>query len=520
MFQVNGKPFLMLAGEVHNSNSSTLTAMQPVWRIAKELGMNSILLPVSWELIEPEEGKFDFGIVDGLIREARENGLRLGFLWFGTWKNAGCGYAPAWVKTDLKRFPRAQLVKGKNKCRIEMFYGIEYTTLSVFGEETCKADARAFAQLCKHIKTIDKQEHTVIYIQVENEAGLLGAAREYSDIADERFAGEVPADFTAAMRAHSATMREDIRKSVKNGKENGSWAEVYGDDAEEIFYTYHVAKYIDSVAAAGKAEYEIPMAVNVWLDQGGGPGAYPTGGPINKMLELWKICAPHIDLLTPDIYVQNFLEVCDQYTRLGDPLMIPETATHGYAGSRLVYVIGHYHALGFSPFGFEELGEVAFSAGGALLGMDETDPLLGIPQNVAEYRWYNETLASMMPMLTDAYGTGKLQAVISERPDENIMNFGVYRIGVNFESRFVSRRDGICLGLQITQDTFYFVINACALNVASNDETWPHVDYLDVEEGHFEEGKWVCDRRLNGDETGLMAFSKPTLLRVRLYSYR
>lgn len=40
---VGDAPFIMLAGEVHNSNSSGLACMEAVW--ARALGMNSVLLP-------------------------------------------------------------------------------------------------------------------------------------------------------------------------------------------------------------------------------------------------------------------------------------------------------------------------------------------------------------------------------------------------------------------------------------------------------------------------------------------
>ena len=94
VLMVNGAPFIMLAGEVHNSNSSSVEYMEQVWSRAKELGMNTLLLPVTWELIEPQEGIFDFSIVDALIQQARKREKKLGFLWFGSWKNAQCYYTP------------------------------------------------------------------------------------------------------------------------------------------------------------------------------------------------------------------------------------------------------------------------------------------------------------------------------------------------------------------------------------------------------------------------------------------
>ena len=112
---VDGKPFFMLAGEVHNSDSSSPAYMEHIWDLADSMGMNTLLLPVSWEMTEPEEGIFDFSVPEKLIGQARNRGMHIVFLWFGSWKNAECMYAPAWVKQDLRRFPRAQIEKGKNK---------------------------------------------------------------------------------------------------------------------------------------------------------------------------------------------------------------------------------------------------------------------------------------------------------------------------------------------------------------------------------------------------------------------
>src|SRR5215475_10534841 len=110
---VDGKPFLLLGGELGNSTSSSLEYMRPVWPKLVSLNLNTVLVPVYWELIEPAEGKFDYGVVDGLIQEARRNKLRLVPLWFGSWKNSMSWYAPAWVKTDQKRFPRSQDGMGR-----------------------------------------------------------------------------------------------------------------------------------------------------------------------------------------------------------------------------------------------------------------------------------------------------------------------------------------------------------------------------------------------------------------------
>ena len=224
---VDGKPFIMLAGEVHNSSSSSLAYMEQVWEKAEALGMNCLLLPVTWELTEPEEGKFDFSLVRGLIVQARQHGKKIGFLWFGAWKNAQCYYAPEWVKTNPTRFHRAQVVKGKTFIRNKNFYDMPYSTLSYLCEETRRADARAFGRLMSFIREIDSQEHTVVSIQVENETGLMGAAREHSDAADALFGALVPQDFADYMHMNCVAAHEDVRAALEKGKSSGTWEEVF-----------------------------------------------------------------------------------------------------------------------------------------------------------------------------------------------------------------------------------------------------------------------------------------------------
>lgn len=514
-----GNPFIMLAGEVHNSSSSSAEFMEGIWEKAVTLGMNSLLLPVTWEMIEPEEDIFDFQIVDDLIIQARKYDMKIGFLWFGAWKNAQCYYAPPWVKMDLERFKRAQVEKGKNKVNLKDFHGMPYTSLSYLCEETNKADAKAFGQLMKHIKKIDGNEETVLLVQVENEPGLQGSARENSDEADALFESTVPQPFVDYMKANTATMASDVKEAVEKGSSSGSWEEVFGQVAEEVFSAYYISTYINKVAGVGKEIYPLPMMANCWLDKGEEPGRYPSGGPVSRMMEVWKYCAPNIDILAPDIYVSYFCDVCDEYVKMDNPLFIPETATHSYAGPRQVYVVGHYHGLGYAPFGFEDMGQPFSAVASYLFGVDTTDPALKTPQDIEEYAWYTKTLNSMIPKLTAKYGTSDLQAVICERKEEDTMIFGDFGFKIMMDSPMLSRKDGVCLILKNAENEFFIIANACHLVPFSANLEKPHIDILALEEGCFEEGIWKMIRRLNGDEVASMSYETPTLLKLTLFGY-
>ena len=278
---VDGKPFLMLSGELHNSSSSSLEYMKPIWPRLAAMGLNSVVTPLSWELIEPTEGNFDFTLVDGLLAQARQSNERVVFLWLASWKNGLSSYAPVWVKQDTRRFPRV----------IE--HGAAVEILSPQGAETREADGRAFAALMQHLKAVDGLEHTVLMMQVENEVGVLGDSRDHSAAANSAFASVVPAELTQYLKVHRDALYPDLRAlwDAKGDKSVGTWTEVFGDStrADEIFMAWHYARFIQSVAARGKAAYNIPMYVNTWLaGDDTPPGEYPSGGPEPRVVDVWS----------------------------------------------------------------------------------------------------------------------------------------------------------------------------------------------------------------------------------------
>lgn len=308
---VDGKPFLIRGGELGNSSAADRAWLAPHWQRLKALHLNTVLAPVTWEAIEPEEGRFDFSSLDWLVEDARANDMRLVLLWFGSWKNSMSTYVPAWVKRDGKRFPRST---GKD--------GQPQDILSVFGKATRDADARAFAALMKHLKAIDGGRHTVLMVQVENEIGFLPTAREHGPLADAAFA------------------------KWKGG--------------EEAFTAHHYARWANAVAEAGKREYALPMYVNGAQGRPGKlPGDYPSGGPLAHLMRIWREAAPAIDMLAPDIYFPNFAGIADGYAVPGNPLFVPEANQAGdpRAPANAMRVIGKHGAIGFSPFAIENIAD-------------------------------------------------------------------------------------------------------------------------------------------------------------------
>ena len=235
-FLVDGKPFIALGAQVHNSSGWAAT-MEDVWPQLEALHVNTAEVPVYWQAVEPQPGKFDFGELDRIIESARSRKIRLILLWFATWKNGMMNYAPEWIKTDPEKYPHVIGANGK---------GI--LVLSPHSQANLDADRRAFRALMSHLKQFDAGKQTVIMVQVENESGSLGSIRDYSEEGNRLFASAVP---------------EELVKALKRGP--GTWKEVFGPDADEFFAAYSVATYINEVAKSGKAVYNLPMYVNAWL---------------------------------------------------------------------------------------------------------------------------------------------------------------------------------------------------------------------------------------------------------------
>lgn len=331
---VDGRPMLMLAGELSNS-AATCKADVDSWmpRMAS-MGLNTVLVPAQWDLIEPEEGKFDFSIIDEVIRQAEAHHLHVVFLWFGAWKNSMSCYAPQWFKEDVKRFPRAMNAQGK-----------PLEIASAFSENVFQADNKAFAQLVKHLRETDLT-HRVVMIQVENEIGMLEDARDHSPLAEKEYAKTVPA----------ALVKHLNREQNLHLAEGRTWAQTFGTDryADEKFMAYHYARYVERLAQTAKSIYPLPLYVNAAMNsRGRQPGEYPSAGPLAHLKDIWHQAAPSISILAPDLYDKGFKSWVSRYALPDNPLFIPEVRYGDYSGARAMYVFGQYDCLGYSPFSID-----------------------------------------------------------------------------------------------------------------------------------------------------------------------
>jgi beta-galactosidase GanA len=519
---VGDQPFLALGGELGNSTASDLATLDAAMEKCQGMNLNTIMLPVYWDLIEPQEGKFDFSLVQGAIDHARQHNLRLVYLWFGTWKNSMSCYVPSWVKRDTNRFQRVRTSSGEVQEII--------SPLCAAANDT---DAKAFWSLMHWTKQYDSDKQTVIMVQVENEIGMIPEPRDYSEEAEAAYRGQVPDQLLSL--ASAGKLGSEVGALWENAgrKNKGSWSEVFGKAAQgqEVFSAWQFASYVEKVAAAGKREYPLPMFTNAALIRPGyQPGQYPSAGPLPHLLEVWRAGAPSLDMICPDIYFPNFMEWIGKYVRNGNPLFIPEMADSMRAPGNAVYAAAQFGAIGFGPFSIENLQdekarlvtncyEVMSGMSGLILKAQQDGTIVGLSPQVG-FDW-----------------------TVDDQPQRAQLG------GVNFEAHFdrpsvggssqtttlptlgSGRWDappgtpcGSAMILQLGPEEFAIVGMGVVVTFAPTDGKGKiGIDH--VQEGHFEkDGTWIGGRWLNGDETHQgrhihLYDGRWTVQRVTLYRY-
>ena len=496
---VDGQPFLILGAQANNS-SNYPAMLDTVFPLLGELHANTLELPVAWEQVEPVEGRFDFSFVDALLTQARAHDKRIVLLWFGTWKNTSASYVPEWVKADTRRFARMRTKDG----------GAHYV-LSPHSRATLEADKRAFVRLMEHLKANDP-DHTVIMVQVENESGAYGQLRDYGSEAQASFDEPVPA----------ATGR------------TGTWAEAFGDQAERAFNAWHTARYVDEIAAAGQAVKDLPMYANAALSdpftEEGAEGS-ASGGPNWNVIDIWKAAAPHLDLVAPDIYNRDhdaYVAYLDHYARPDNALMVPETGNAAEYARFLWAALGR-GAIGWAPFGMDQTQYVNFPLGAPKL--DEAT----LEAFAAKYRLLNP-IARDWARFAFAHPTAGF-AKPKDGADQ-LATMGRWRIKAQYglwqfgepEWTWIDqpphpnkeRPVGGAAMIQLGPDEFLLAGDDVRLRFElAEPASGEHSQYLSVEEGTFEDGRWVMRRRWNGDQTDYgLNLTVPTLLKVRLGTYR
>lgn len=489
----DGQPMVLLGGELHNSTSSTPSSFKKALETVRAMGLNALIGSVSWEQVEPQEGKYDFNVLDSMIYMADEARMPLVLIWFASYKNGESSYAPLWVKKDTKRFFRTRDSLNHNT-----------TTLSPLCRETIAADSRAYCQLLKHLKKKDRNRR-VCMIQVENEMGAFVDV-DHCKEAREAFNGPVPKGLTDYLQKHGKTMDGTLARQWKRhgSKRKGSWEELFGegDLTRQFFMAAAFAQFAEQVTRAGKEVYPIPAYVNCWIaDEDAKPGSYPNGGPRPVVLDIYKALAPSVDLLAPDIYRPTLYSIVEAYHRPDNALFIPELKLE--AGNAY-YTLAEHDAICFSPFGIEDA---------------EKDSVF-----CEEYR----VLGGLLPLISAYQGTGRMHGFVRQEgidgPGDTVrLDFSPYEMEVRY-LRDARRAHG--LAVKIADDEF--VVAGAGCEVVFHSKHQGQICKI----GWAEEvepagnGEWRTLRVLNGDETGHhnwlpLAQGRKTsrIYRIRLYTY-
>lgn len=503
LLTVDGRPFLMLGAQANNS-SNYPAALPKVWPMMSRLHANTLEIPVAWEQVEPEEGRFDFSYLDALLKGARERNLRVVLLWFGTWKNTNPSYAPMWVKVDNKRFPRMRTRAGQ-----------AHYVLSPHHRSTLEADKRAFVAVMRHLKEHDPR-HTVIMVQPENEVGTYGIPRDFGPEAERLFRRPVPAELA--------------RKAGRSG----SWTEVFGKLADTAFTAWHMARYIDEIAAAGRAVKDLPMYCNAALGDpfaAPGEGLGASGGPDMQVIDVWKAAAPHIDFVAPDIYLRDpkqVMEVLRLYARPDNALMVPEIGNAAEYARYFWPALGR-GAIGFAPFGFDETGYSNYPLGAKALD-EET-----VAAFASKYALFAPMAGAWARVAAEnpTWGTAR-----GEDGAEQSQVMGRWRVTAQYGLWQFGERDWTWIktdpapgkdkpvgGMVVAQtgpDEFLLSGSDVRARFGLAAPRSGEGVVMRVEEGRLDpQGRWVIERVWNGDQTdyGLNFTGRPVLLRVRLATY-
>ena len=481
---VDGQPTFVVGGEVHNSSTRTPEATAIAFRRAREIGADTVLAPVSWELLEPSRGVFDFSQIDGMLKAAGQEDVRLIPLWFGSWKNATSSYAPGWVKRDTYQFPRAHIRTGP----------IEH--LSPFSGSARDADASAFAHLMAHIREWD-HDGRVVMVQIENEVGVLGDSRDRSHVAERAWAQTVPQAVLDAMA--SAPHIPAAQSWLAAGRPSiGTWAEIFGGSIEgdEAFMAWAFSTYIEAVASAGAAEHRVPYFVNAWLNTevdiespaaqpialagGAEPGGYPSGGPVARVAPIWAVGAPTIDFLAPDIYFGDFAATCAAFSEVSGVLFIPEMRRSELGIAQMIVAIGEFRAFGVSPF-----------------GVDSLEP--GSPDESALADGYRQARA-LANLLVGEPGCRSQAVIVDHAAPKSVMEFGELTLTVTPSSRSETDASSPGYVAVVEEQQGRFVVIGRGVSITPSFRDGRRAGILSVDEFDFD-GGWKPRGRLNGDET-------------------
>jgi hypothetical protein len=239
---------------------------------------------------------------------------------------------------------------------------------------------------------------------------------------------------------------------------------------------------------------------------------------------VWRAGAPSVDILAPDLYLEYFDDVCERFTRNGNPLFIPETSTNP---ANAVIAVGKYNTIGFSPFGID---------GNRPIGAD-----LATTYSLLE---------QLSPMILARQGTDAVTAARLEPGDApKSVKLGNYTLMLTYTGRTMrlppqargqvagsppppgtqananeAPPEAAAVLISTGPDEYYFggAGGAMRIDFTANSPGPGNVGLGDVQEGKFVDGKWVVTRQIAGDDDAqgeILVLRPGIIVRVTLYRY-
>jgi hypothetical protein len=282
------------------------------------------------------------------------------------------------------------------------------------------------------------------------------------------------------------------------------------------------------------------MYVNTWIVQpeDKGPGDYPSGGPQDHMHDIWRAGGPQVDMLSPDIYLPNFSELADRYSRIGGPLFIPESSATVGGAANAFYAIGQRNGIGYSPMGIDQPQRMLGFRPGTGVNVATPTDLASLP-----FARAYKVLGQLAPLILEGQQKGTIGAAwLNKGMQTKDLTLGGYTVNVNLR---LNRRAptvipdvGYAIVIAGGQDEFWVSGYDVQVTFLPKTPGPPIAGLAKVEEGRFENGAWVVTRLLAGDDcvleyeqakaaaanqsgSGLrFADDGPGIQHVKLYRYR
>ena len=252
---------------------------------------------------------------------------------------------------------------------------------------------------------------------------------------------------------------------------------------DELFMAWNYAGYVNKVAAAGKKEYPIPMYANCWLDpvDNPKPGDFPSGCPEARLMDVWRSRQTALDMLAPDLYASEFDYRCQLYTRLGNPLFIPEMNSSDDGARNIFVAIGKYNAIGVSPFGIDHIKDPEKSGFSKSYGI-----LSQLAPQILEKELKKQVIGFVIdeknPVVTFEMNGYKLEISLDELfGHKSTLGYGI--VMADSENKFTGAGSGFRVR--------FFPLDKDSKTI---------IGVGNVDEGTFKDGVWIPGRRLNGDE--------------------